>query len=1032
MHDNTRSVLSRLHRFRYEHLSTGLYQVTTPLTVTAWTVPEEPVPFAEAVRQQFTPFPVGSGAASAWGRPWGTVWFHVQGEIPADWAAESRDTSSEVVIDLGFNFGGPGFQAEATVYAADGSIIKGIEPLNNHVPIGSADRAVDFYLEASANPHMAEHGWFIPTNKGSRATAGTEPLYNLKQVDLVRLNREAWELGQDIWVLAGWLGQLSADSARYANIIAAISDMLDAVDPNDLPGTATAARSKLAPALAAPANASAHHVIATGHAHIDSAWLWPTRETVRKCARTFSNVLALMDDNPDFVFSCSSAQQYAWIQEFYPELFERIREKVATGQFVPVGGMWVESDTNMPGGEALARQLVEGKKFFINEFGVEPMEVWLPDSFGYTAAMPQLVKAAGSKYFLTQKISWNDTNSMPHHTFNWEGIDGTRVFTHFPPVDTYNSELSAVELDRTQRQFREKGRASTSLVPFGWGDGGGGPTREMLAAAKRQANLEGSPRVEIGTPARFFSEAETEYPDPPVWSGELYLEYHRGTYTSQAKTKQGNRRSEHLLREAELWAATASVRTGATYPHADLERIWRVVLLQQFHDILPGSSISWVHEDAERNYDAVQAELEAMIADSLKALGGEGTLQLDVNAGPYALGHAPALGGAAPSGQDDSPADGGAAPSGQDDSTADGVTLTREGTSWLISNSHIAVTVDAQGLICSLIDKDAGRQVLADGETANRLQLFRDIPNEWDAWDIDSHYGNVGSDLTECSAIHIVEESYDRVSLEVTRQVSKSIITQLISVSAGSRSIDMTLSADWHERQKLLKAAFPLDVHAERAASEIQFGHINRPIHSNTSWDNARFETCAHRWIHVGESGYGVAIANDSTYGHDVSRTTREDGGTTTTLRLSLLRAPQFPDPLADEGEHTLSYSLRVGATIADAVREGYRLNLPVRRIEAAQAIEPLLTVDNPAVVVEAVKLAEDGSGDVIVRLYEAHGSRAAATVVAGFDAETVSETDLLERELAEPRGLTGWTQTRACAEVSLRPFQIATLRFHR
>ena len=429
--------------------------------------------------------------------------------------------------------------------------------------------------------------------------------------------------------------ELPMELPRRHEILRALERMLDVMDPEDVPGTAAAGREALAGVLARPAYASAHHLLATGHAHIDSAWLWPVRETIRKCARTFSNVVALMDEDPGFVFSCSSAQQLAWIKELYPELFGRIREKVKTGQFVPVGGMWVESDTNMPGGEAMARQFLEGKSFFLAEFGVECEEAWLPDTFGYSAAMPQIVKAAGSKWFLTQKISWNQVNRMPHHTFNWEGIDGTRLFTHFPPVDSYNSELSGRELAHAERNYRDHGRGTTSLVPFGYGDGGGGPTREMLAAARRTADLEGSPKVELGSAASFFARAQAEYEALPVWVGELYLELHRGTYTSQAKTKLGNRRSEHLLREAELWCATAAVRAGYSYPAAELKRLWRLVLLQQFHDILPGSSIAWVHQDAERNYAAVGKRLEAIIADAAGALLGAGDTDFLLNAAPH-------------------------------------------------------------------------------------------------------------------------------------------------------------------------------------------------------------------------------------------------------------------------------------------------------------------------------------------------------------------------------------------------------------
>ncbi|WP_374101071.1 alpha-mannosidase, partial [Streptomyces phytophilus] len=357
-----------------------------------------------------------------------------------------------------------------------------------------------------------------------------------------------------------------------------------------------------------------------GHAHIDSAWLWPVRETVRKCARTFTNMTALAAEYPELVFACSSAQQYAWMKERHPEVFDRIRKAVAAGTWAPVGGMWVEADGNLPGGEALARQLVHGRRFFEEEFGIGQAGVWLPDSFGYTAAYPQLARLAGAEWFLTQKLSWNETNRLPHHTFAWEGIDGTRIFTHFPPVDTYNAELTGAELAHAERNFADKGPATRSLVPFGFGDGGGGPTRSMLEKARRLRDLEGSPRVKSGAPDAFFAAARAEYERLPVWRGELYLENHRGTYTSQARTKRGNRRSEALLREAELWAATAAVRAGAPYPYERLAAVWERVLLNQFHDILPGTSIAWVHRQAEQVYGEVRAELEAIIAEALGRL----------------------------------------------------------------------------------------------------------------------------------------------------------------------------------------------------------------------------------------------------------------------------------------------------------------------------------------------------------------------------------------------------------------------------
>ncbi|HYH30904.1 MAG TPA: glycoside hydrolase family 38 C-terminal domain-containing protein [Pseudonocardia sp.] len=1012
VHDDSQLVLPRVARFVRERLTPALYRERVPVEVSAWTAPGEPVPFAEAVRQEYAPFTIGS----AWGRPWGTVWFHVTGTVPAGWT--DSGTRPELVVDLGFAGVQPGFQSEGLAYTPEGVVVAAVEPLNAQVPLpGGPGSAVDLYVEAASNPGVGKDWTYEPTPMGDLATAGDTPLYRLVAADVALLDVTVWELAQDVWTLTGLVEELSPDLPRRAEVLRALERAVDAVDPDDVAGTAAQGRAELAEVLASPAWPSAHRVHAVGHAHIDSAWLWPVRETVRKVARTFANVLDLMDTDEEFVFAASSAQQYAWLQEHQPELFERVKQRVAEGRFVPVGGMWVESDTNMPGGEALARQFVAGKRFFIEQLGVEPPEVWLPDSFGYSAALPQLIRAAGSRWFLTQKISWNETNVMPHHTFRWEGIDGTQVFTHFPPVDTYNSELSQVELHRAQRQYAEKGRANTSLVPFGWGDGGGGPTREMLAAAARTKSLEGSPSVRLSTPAEFFATAEDEYPRPPVWSGELYLEFHRGTYTSQARTKRGNRRSEHLLREAELWAATAAVRAGLPYPADVLERCWHTVLLQQFHDILPGTSIAWVHQEAERNYARVAKDLDEVIARSLAALAGDGDGEVVVNAGPYAVDDVPALGGVVSANErsNGSPAPGSYSRVESGDGTA------------VLDNGLVRAVIDARGLLTSVHDLAADRELVPPGAAANLLQLHRDTPAKWDAWDIDEHYRRHGRDLTDVVELAVVERGPARAAVRIVRKAGASTITQVVSLDAGSAAVDVDTHVDWQERQKLLKLAFPLDLHAERASSEIQFGHLHRPIHTNTSWDAARFETVAHRWVHVGEPGYGVAVANDSTYGHDVGRSTRTDGGTTTVVRLSLLRAPRFPDPHADQGEHRMRVSLRAGATIADAVAEGYRLNLPLRTVRGGADIAPLVAVDDPAVVVEAVKLAEDGSGDVVVRLYEAHGGRASARVTADFAHSGVVETDLVERPLPEPVALSA-----DGSRLQLRPFRIVTLRYRR
>ncbi|MGW6510451.1 alpha-mannosidase, partial [Streptomyces niveus] len=555
MHDDRSLVEGRLERALRQFIRPAQYAARTPLALSVWEVPGEPVPVGQALQGTYAPFETGT----PWGPPWSTSWFRLEGIVPDAYAGRRV----EVVVDPGFTGEGPGFQAEGMVYDAAGVPIKGVHPRNRHIPVGSpatGGEEVHLLLEAAANPSMP--GDFTPSALGDVTTAGDSPLYTFAAADIAVLDENVWHLVLDIEVLSELMAELPVDRSRRHEILRALESMLDALDLHDVAGTAVAARAELAGVLASPAAPSAHRVSAAGHAHIDSAWLWPLRETVRKASRTFANVTALAEEYPELVFACSQAQQYAWVKEHQPHIWERIKKAVADGTWSPVGSMWVESDANMPGGEALARQLVHGTRFFREELGVETEEIWLPDSFGYTAAFPQLAKLAGVKWFLTQKLSWNQSNKMPHHTFWWEGIDGTRVFTHFPPVDTYNAQFHASELAHAERNFADKGRASRSLVPFGWGDGGGGPTREMLEKARRLKSLEGSPRVEIEKPSAFFAAAEEEYgAKAPVWSGELYLELHRATYTTQAKTKQGNRRSEHLLREAELWATAAALRT---------------------------------------------------------------------------------------------------------------------------------------------------------------------------------------------------------------------------------------------------------------------------------------------------------------------------------------------------------------------------------------------------------------------------------------------------------------------------------------
>jgi alpha-mannosidase len=965
MHDRRREIEERLGRTR-ERVDAAVLQPVADLTLEVWHVPPstdgtvgEPVGFEVACSAAYEPCRVGD----AWGRAWGTSWFRVRGTVPPD------TVSPEVRLDLGWNTNSPGFQAEGLVFTPDGAIVKALNPLNSWLPV-TGGQQLEWYVEAAANPTI--DGW-NPTPLGDRHTAGLSPLYSVARAEVCSVDVEARELYADLDCLDGLMHALAETDARRREIADTLDRAMDALDLQDIAGTAAAARAVLRPVLDTPAYSSAHRISAIGHAHIDSAWLWPVRETVRKVARTAANVVQLLDTTDDLVHCMSSAQQWEWLRDHQPGLFSRVLSHVRDGRFVPVGGMWVESDTNMVGSEAMARQFVLGKQWMIDELGVEPLEVWLPDSFGYSAALPQIVSLAGFRWFLTQKISWNTDNVFPHHTFWWEGIDGTRVFTHFPPADTYNGSLSGSELEKAARQFREKGVATRSLIPFGFGDGGGGPTREMLARARRTRSLAGSPQVAIEAPSAFFEQASAEYADrAPVWAGELYLEIHRGTYTSQARTKQGNRRSEALLREVELWSATADVRGVSPYPVEELRSIWKTVLLQQFHDILPGSSIAWVHREAEENYARVIGELEGLLDGALAALG--------------------------------------ASPSVVEEPRNE---ASRDQASLSLTNELVAVAFDASGVIRSVRDLVADREVLPPGGAAGLLQLHPDNPIRWDAWDLDRYYRHVVTDLADGTV------TVDGSSLVVTRSFGSSSVTQRFSLDG--RSVVVETEVDWHEREKVLKLAFDVDVHTDHARYETQFGHLVRPTHENTSWDAARFEVCAHRWVQLADASYGLALVNDSTYGHDVTRHPRPGGGTFSRVRASLLRAPRYPDPETDQGRHVFRHALVVGASVLDAVAAGRSLNQPasVRGV----SVEPLVDVSGP-VVLETVKLAEDGSGDVVVRLYEPQGARATAALATSFEHGPITEVDLLER----PREGTAWDGSR----LSLRPFEIVTLRVAR
>jgi alpha-mannosidase len=978
-----------LDRIIAEVVRPAVHPDRRPFEVAAYHVHGEPISVAEAQRATFAPFEVGQ----AWGAPWDTTWFRLRGTVPPEWAG------AEVAALV--HLGGKrmvGFSAEGLIWDPTGKPVQGLHHRHREHVLSRGARGgeqIELYVEAAANPipqwHMAEGSDLGPDYRGT-------PLYRLEQAEFAVIDRQVAALHLDMRLVAQLAEQLQSPEAGGALQAAA-----QRIDPADVAGSAAAARAVLAPVLAA-ASESEHVVTATGHAHIDTAWLWPIRETRRKCARTFANQLRLLDLYPEHRFVCSQAVQYQWLKEDYPDLYAQIVARVADGRWEPVGGMWVEPDSNLPSGESLVRQVVHGKRFFADEFGLETHQLWIPDVFGYSAALPQIAVSAGITALVTQKLSWNDTNVFPHSTFWWEGHDGSRLLAHFPPANTYNGDFSVAELLNSQRNFKEHGHSNRSLYPYGYGDGGGGPTAQMLEFARRLANLKGLPRVEIGSVASFLHEARQD-PGLATWVGELYLEAHRGTLTTHAEVKLANRRGEEALRAAEMWSVAAGLDR-----RADLDAAWKRLLVQQFHDILPGSSIRWVYEDCAREHAAVLDAAADVSAESHALLAGHGEGLVAFNAsswdraevaelpgGRLAVVAAPGCGWAA---------------------VAEGTTgdwpPVEVGDGWM-ANDRLEIRWDESGLLTSIRDVQLDREVVAEGARANLFQLHEDHPRAFDAWDVDRNYLDLVEDLDAVDSIEIVERHPLRAGLRLIRRFGHSTITQTMRLPAGSRRLEFYTEVDWHERHRFLKVAFPVAVRSPRATYEIQHGHIERPTVSNTSWDEARFEVCAHRWADLSEAGYGVALLNNCKYGYDIRGHV---------MRLSLLRAPSFPDPAADQGRHHFAYALlpHAGPFQESVIAAAESFNLPLSFV-AGSGRGQVVSVDRPGVSVEAVKWADRGEG-IVVRLCEVWGGRGPVRVTLQAPFSWVTRVDLLERELA-PVPLDG-----GAALLHLRPFELVTLRF--
>ncbi|MBI3927695.1 MAG: alpha-mannosidase [Armatimonadetes bacterium] len=905
-------------------------------------------------------------------------------------------------------------------------------------------------------PHsLALHGWTGLGGNWERVDPGAR--LRMRPCYLVEICEYTRALATRTRVALGLARTLPEDDPARDRLLNALQEVFarvdtrEPLDPRFYRDVEPAAQ-QLHEALRASGAPLDVELIAAGHAHIDVGWLWAVTQSRRKAGRTFHTVCRLMEQFPEFTFTQSQPQLYEYVRQDYPALFETIGRRVVSGQWEPIGGMWVEADVNLTGAEALVRQLVLGRSFFREHFGAaESPVLWLPDVFGYCWSLPQLIKGAGLDYFFTIKIGWSQYNRMPCDSFWWQGLDGTRVLTHFSTApdlrgvhaSTYNAVVTPEQVVGTWRKLQHKESQNVLLVAYGHGDGGGGPTREMIEGLREMASAPSCPRARCGKAHEFFLRLENRSgADLPVWNGELYLEYHRGTYTTQARIKRGNRRCESLLHTVEFLVGAASLLDpDYTIPRDSLTDLWRRLCLNQFHDILPGSSIRRVNQDAEQDHDFIEQCSRKILAGAAervgRALGGDLLLMNPtsfVQSGLVRLEEAAEVRDA--EGRKlavQACADGGVFIAAESLPPYGLVPLRLEPAGKLpgpggelsvsanrLENRWLVVDLDDHGELVRIFDKEAGREVLPPGARANQLQLFEDRPMQWDAWDIDIYYDDKMWTPDPADKVAVIEEGPLLGTVEVRRRLMSSPMIQRISLSRDSRRLDFETAVDWRERHMMLKVAFPVDILAPNATFDIQWGCVERPTHRNTSWDWARFESCAHKWVDLSEGNYGVSLLNDCKYGHDVHENV---------LRLTLLRSPTVPDPEADQGEHRFTYSLlpHPGRWGEETLREAYRLNFPLAVLPCRSQESPrsvgLVRVDASHVVVETVKPAEVGQG-IVVRLYETMRMRGRIRVETGFSFREAWRTDLLENRLEK------LPAEGSAVEFSIRPFEIVTLRF--
>ncbi len=1014
---HTHLTFERIRQFvdRFQAL---FYSECIPLQVEV-AGPVDRITYEEAQKLQYQPARIGMPLAPQWS----TYWFRLRGTVPEAWRGKP--------VDLLFITHG-----ECLLWR-DGKPVQGLTYVPGDSWSGADRKDARLYdLPQDGNLYLEVEA---ASNRGGIGPYTTLCAQVFERADIGLFDPEAWDFYWDLYVPTDLLRHADANrlSPWEGFVLATMNEVANVVRPEDR-STWQAGRDLLKRLYDCRNATYTHELTAIGHGHLDTAWLWPLAETMRKAARTFSSALAYMRDYPDYKFAGPQACQYQWMKDRYPSLYQGIQEATRKGQWIPVGGSWVEPDCNVPSGESLVRQFLYGKRFFRQELGWECREFWNPDVFGYSGALPQILRGVGIEYFLTQKLSWNQFNKPEHHTFLWEGIDGSRVLTHFPPADTYNGMADRpglTDLLRSASDFKDPEHSNQSMLLFGHGDGGGGPRKGMLEILKRVKDFQGVPRTEQRGSLAFFESLARNARDLPVVVGELYLEYHRGTYTTQAANKRDNRRCEFLLRDVEMLSVLAERLGTWEYPAQELERLWKLVLLNQFHDILPGSSITEVYRDSARDYAEVIEQAGALRSGAVAALTqaagdpsqpAEGLSVLntcgweragvfeaegcDLEAPQRSYRGNPLLWAKAPSV--------GVAAVPDLDASCFEAAVGQDGGRYVLENGLIRAEFLPTGQLVRLLNKQSGRESVDPSAPANQFVLFDDHPVAFEAWDVDVYHLETRCTVPPAAGVRIIEEGPARVGLEFAFEFAPSSLVERVFLACGDGYLQFECEVDWQHRQQFLKVEFPVLVRAMEAAYEIQFGHVKRPTHFNTRLDMARFEVPGHKWADLSEPGHGVALFTDSKYGYAVHGSV---------MRLSLLRGPNSPDPEADRGRHAFRFACyphEGDLAQAEVVRRAFEFNNPWQVVGGTLAEKSWLSVDSPHLVIDTVKKAED-SDAFIVRLYEAHGTRGRATLRTALPVRQAERVNLLEED-AQPLSLTDGQ-----VKLDFRPFELITLLLH-